>query len=68
MKPTIGRIVHISHSATGCRAAIVTRVDAKGTVSLTIFSPNGQTLYATEVAEGPADKPDTWHWPEREEA
>jgi len=72
MKPSIGRIVHVTADTGGCIPAIVCNVD-------TIDDGSGETYYRLDVvafdcggsriagAVGMADVgPDRWHWPERE--
>lgn len=57
-KPTVSRIVHVK-AADGkhCLAAMITAVMEDGSVSLTIFNPNGSFSVKHETTE--------WHWPER---
>jgi hypothetical protein len=63
MKPSVGRIVHVTlpHTDGRCVAAIVTRVDevdGKFYVEVCAF---GQPEAAHMTSAGP----DNWHWPER---
>ena len=64
-KPSVGRIVHYSHSGTPL-AAIITMVHTDTTINLTVFAQNGdswgrQTVSYNEdrVTHG------TWSWPPR---
>lgn len=65
MKPTVGRIVHVTHRGTlGCNAAIVTSVGHNyiGLVEFRDPRRYGEPVVATSfAAEG------AWHWPEREQ-
>lgn len=45
-------------------ALVVDVVDADaGTVSLTLFHPNGRTVPARDVPYSEDGSPETWHWP-----
>lgn len=71
MKPSIGRIVHLTNGAHGCLAAIITGVHHGGTdgehVSLHAFGLNGDS-WAKSVCHHDEEKASgTWHWPERVE-
>lgn len=75
MKPTVGRIVHISYQAAGndptCRAAIVTQSNDDDTIGVCVFHSN-RTTFLHDVSEDTEPikdigSPGTWHWPERVE-
>jgi hypothetical protein len=82
-KPTVGRIVHYSSTATGepvCRAAIITEVGAYPPgvseagkaniavpVDVTVFLPDATFTDCCMQSEDSHDG-GTWHWPEREES
>jgi hypothetical protein len=76
MKPTVGRIVHYvaygtpggEYAAGAHRAAVVTDVvDAdSGVVSLCVLNPTGQFFNVRIEHDPTAERPGTWHWPERD--
>ena len=68
--PSIGRIVHYQRhgSPDGTHKpepspAIITKVHANGTCSLTVFNPTGMYFNETPYSEEPA--PGHWSWPPR---
>lgn len=77
MKPTIGRIVHYTNLGDRdglfppeIQAALVTRVNADGTVALHIFYQQGQfdmpSVSKTDAAAGSEGARGCWNWPVRE--
>lgn len=64
MKPTIGRIVHVTINSREL-AAIVTEVFADDTINACVFTPFGpeQRLH---LFEGVAGCENCWHWPPRD--
>ena len=65
---TTGRIVHYVSSGPLARhlAAIVSRVDAEGTVTLHIFNPYlGDVVVEKDISYSANGDPGTWHWIER---
>lgn len=69
-KPSVGRIVHLTNSAEGCLAAIITAVHRDEAddecVSLQVFGLNGDTWgKSVSYYDGEEQPPNTWHWPER---
>lgn len=62
MKPSVGRIVHVtaewSNSIDGeCLTAIIIRVNPSGIVNLKVFNQDGTDFILTDTTN--------WHWPER---
>jgi hypothetical protein len=77
MKPSIGRIVHYTNLGDRdgkyppeVQAALITKLNADGTVALHIFYPTGQFDMAsvpfTEHAAGSEGARGKWTWPARE--
>lgn len=69
--PSVGRIVHyVSYGTPGgeyasqCRAAVITEVDASGTVGLCVLNPTGQ-FFNRELEYDEDQAGGTWHWPEQ---
>jgi hypothetical protein len=66
-KPSVGRIVHFqSYNENGecAYAALITQVNADGTVDIATFGP--QSFYwHRNVAFSEAPKPSYWNWPPR---
>lgn len=60
MQPTVGSSVHLGAQPV---AALVTEVNADGTVGLTVFPPGQPPMTAASVpySETPADG--AWSWP-----
>ena len=65
-KPSVGRIVHYVNRNTGDHyAAMITKVDDDGKVSLVIWPPNQPDMAARAIEYSEECAPKTWHWPER---
>jgi hypothetical protein len=65
-KPSIGRVVHYVSGHTGDHyAAMITKVDPDGKVSLVIWPPNQPYIGDRAVEYSEECAPRTWHWPER---
>lgn len=68
---TLGRIVHYHPHAyeadEGVQtvAAIITQVNADGTVNLTALSPSGGTMPKAKVVMADHVAPGCWSWPPR---
>lgn len=72
MKPSIGRIVHLT-TDDGCTAAIVTRVPDEYGCDLFVMRPRLSDWFYVRASEDKKQgsepnngTPGTWHWPERE--
>jgi len=70
-KPTVGRIVHYVSYGTPKgeftsqhRAAIVTQVNADGTLSLAVLNPTGLFFDLAVMGDDTENQGGTWHWPE----
>lgn len=77
MKPSIGRIVHYTNLGDRdgkyppeVQAALITKLNADGTVALHIFYPTGQfdmaSVQFTDAAAGSELARGKWAWPARE--
>lgn len=78
MKPTVGRIVHYTNLGDKdgkyppeCIAALITKINADGTVALKCFYPTGifDVPSIAQAGEGVAPATEAargkWQWPER---
>lgn len=64
-RASIGRIVHFVGDNDAHQAAIVSRINADGSVCLTVFPGEGvRTVGIARYSETPLRG--SWHWPERE--
>jgi hypothetical protein len=71
--PSVGRMVHyVTYGTPGGefpagahRAAVITEVWSTETVSLAVFNPTRLFFNSGIGYDSTAQKPGTWHWPER---
>lgn len=75
--PAVGRIAHYVSYGTPpradgsqaytsqCRAAVITEVNAGGTVGLCVLNPTGQFFNRLVEQDEDQHAGGTWHWPER---
>lgn len=68
-RPLVGEMVHyVSYGTPGgeygkeCRAAVVTALNADGTVGLAVLNPTGMFFNPSIVADFTERQGGTWHW------
>lgn len=70
MTPTVGRLVYYvaygtpggEYKAGAERAAVITQVNADGTVGLCILNPTGMFFTVSVKNDQDGKAPGTWHW------